>query len=184
MKRRKQHGFSLIELLVVVAIILIIAAIAIPNLLKAKGAANSASAVSSLRAVTSANQLYQNTNNAFAPNLGTLGPATANLLDTVLSGCTTAGTACTTDVSVKAGYNFTYIAAPFTAPAVGPTQYLIIGVPTTGAPAALPAYCSDSSGAIMQDTSIAPVAPGTAATGFGAGTVTTGCAGDTAATGL
>ena len=49
--RNKQKGFSLIELLIVVSIILIIAAIAIPNLLRAKMAANEASAVGSLRTI-------------------------------------------------------------------------------------------------------------------------------------
>src|SRR5450759_49882 len=88
--RNKQKGFSLIELLIVVAIILIIAAIAIPNLLRSKMAANEASAVATLRTLNTASILYSTTYGGFEPNLASLGPATtpsstaADLVDNVL----------------------------------------------------------------------------------------------------
>lgn len=105
-KGRTSSGFSLIELLIVVAIILIIAAIAIPDLMRARMAANQASAVESCRTVTSGEAIYYTLYNSFAPSLTALGgpavgtPSAANaqLIDDVLS----AGN--------KSGYNFTYVA--------------------------------------------------------------------------
>ena len=103
---RKQKGFSLIELLIVVAIILIIAAIAIPNLLRSRMSANEASAVASLRTYNTAMSTYQSNYNVYASTFTALGPASgaptsgaASLVDNVL-GCP-AGSSCT-----KSGYSF------------------------------------------------------------------------------
>src|ERR1700676_5230634 len=102
-RNNKQKGFSLIELLIVVTIILIIAAIAIPNLMRNKIQANETAAVETLRTLNGSILLYSNTYGGFPDALSDMGPASggtaassaaADLIDSVLAS------------GVKSGYKF------------------------------------------------------------------------------
>ena len=109
---RKQKGFSLIELLIVTAIILVIAAVAIPNLLRSRLSANEASAAASMRTTITAEIIYSSTYPiGFSPDLPSLsdGGAPANCIPPTVP---TATSACLIDPSLatgtKSGYVFTY----------------------------------------------------------------------------
>jgi prepilin-type N-terminal cleavage/methylation domain-containing protein len=94
---KRNEGFTLIELMLVVALIAIIAAIAIPSLMKARNASNEASAISSLRTLTTANNHYRTRFQAYASALTDL--SAARYIDDTLGSGT------------KSGYNFTYTTA-------------------------------------------------------------------------
>jgi type IV pilus assembly protein PilA len=154
--RKKEKGFSLIELLIVVAIILIIAAIAIPNLLRAKIAANESSAVGSMRTLNTASvNYYTSWGVQYPTNMAVLGGPTnvaatctlAELIDPVLAGATAA--------PGKSGYIFNYNGATAT-PAVngctGFQTYTIDTEPANVGQTGQRGFFTDQSGVIRYTT--------------------------------
>ena len=157
---RKQNGFSLIELLIVVAIILIIAAIAIPNLLRARIAANEASSVASIRTINTAEVTYLTAypTSGYSVTLAALGPAAlgacatptsinACLLDFTLSQASTIAKA-------KSGYFFGI--ANGTPATVPPTSYVAGAAPAAFNSTGVRGFCSVEDGVVRATPGAAP----------------------------
>ena len=156
---RKQKGFSLIELLIVVAIILIIASIAIPSLLAARRSANEAAAANAVRTIDTAQISYNSAypGVGFANTLSALGgtacvppsPTSACLIDTQIASGT------------KTGYTFTLSGVAGTPAAT----YQVVAAPTTPNQTGVRYFCSFSDGVVRAstaaittcDTSVAPL---------------------------
>src|ERR1700722_5479019 len=148
-RRKNKKGFSLIELLIVVTIILIIAAIAITNLLKSKIQENQAAAVETLRTLSTSMIMYSTTYGAFPHNISDLGPAgggspptsaSADLIDSVLA------------TGVKGGYKFIYSVVA-SDPAGNVLSYGIVASPVVPGTTGQRSFYTDQSGTIRATTS-------------------------------
>ena len=142
---RNRNGFSLIELLLVVTVILIISAIAVPNFLRSRQRANEASAVASIRVINTASVTYSMT----YPNLGY--PASLAILGGA-NPCTASSTqACLIDdliaQGVKSGYSFVWTGDGAT-PSV---TYTITGTPQVVGSSGQRMFCTDQTGVIRYD---------------------------------
>ena len=150
---RKKKGFSLIELLIVVAIILIIAAIAIPSLLRSRMLANQSAAASSVRTLVTAEATYLSTyglTNGYANALASLGPGGAAC--PVAPAIPPKTAACLIDgvlaAGAKGGYKYLVTAGGGVAPA-GPANFVISTTPQAPGSTGINDYCATDDGVVF-----------------------------------
>jgi type IV pilus assembly protein PilA len=140
-RRERQRGFSLIELLVVISIILIILTIAVPQMAKMQANARETGAIATLKTIYAAQVQYQSTFNAFASNLSQLGPpASAGGTEGPQAAGLIAGSLATGNSS---GYVFTLASSP--------TGYTVSAVPKTFGSTGRRTFYSDQTGVIREN---------------------------------
>lgn len=149
---KRQKGFSLIELLIVVAIILIIAAIAIPNLMRSRIAANEASAVASVRTIGTAELTYFNSYNDYAA-IGELGGSTCNSATPTISSTS----ACLIDNSLATAVDTTHLKSGyyFTTPETSTTVFVASATPGTPGTSGVRYFCAAQDAVVRAGTSTA-----------------------------
>ena len=129
MRRSGERGFTLVEIMIVVAIIALLAAIAIPNVLRGRTTANESAAIGNTRAIVSSLEMFRSVNNVYPNNA-------ANAFRTGLYGADCAAATvpvpdfgppsfCIADGGTVQGYNWTYVGV------VAGTTYTMLAVPTT-----------------------------------------------------
>jgi prepilin-type N-terminal cleavage/methylation domain-containing protein len=141
LKLREKHGFTLVEIMIVVAIMSLLAAIAIPNLLRARHNANEAAAIAALRTISTASESFRSaqTPTTYPANLATLSAAVPPYIDANLAAATAAGTA-------KQGYFYTYAL-------VNANQYRCTATPAVAGTTGTRVFFVDESGVIRLNNS-------------------------------
>jgi type IV pilus assembly protein PilA len=154
---RKQKGFSLIELLIVVAIILIIAAIAIPNLLRARIAANESSAVASIRTLNTAQISY----NSAYPTIGFAGSLSALSGTCTSAAAPTSAGACLIDTQLSSGTKSGYAFQMTGVSGTPASSYQAIGTPISANTTGVRSFCSVADAVVRYSSTALSACAGT-----------------------